>query len=288
MAPDLKRSRNTLIVAASLLVIAVACVVTAACTEPGSPVREPGPSLAGTSWTLDSYIAGNGTLVPALAGTEVTASFSDDGSLTGSAGCNSYGTIYHLDGANLSIEPPGSTKMYCSEPPGIMEQENRYLALLTEVASVRLEGNRLILTDADGTDLLFFEQATSSPELSPVGTEWVLQGYISPEKEAISSVIAGTTVTATFTSGGNLTGSAGCNRYGGGYTLDGANLSVSSLFSTLIYCEEPEGVMDQEALYLGLLEDVSSWRLEGGRLILTDADGTDLLFFEQAQVEQES
>ena len=287
MAPNRRRSRDTIVVAASLFVIAAACIITAGCIDDGS-TPSPAPSLAGTAWTLGSYVAGNGTLVPALPGTEVTASFNDDGSLTGSAGCNSYGTVYHIEGANLTIEPSGSTKIYCSEPPGIMEQENRYLTLLTEVSTWRVEGDRLILSDAEGADLLIFAQA---PEVTPApftGTLWLLQSYSIPGKEAVSSVIAGTTVTAVFSADGNVSGSAGCNHYGGGYTLDGSNLSVSTLFTTLMYCEEPEGVMEQESRYLGLLGNVSTWRVEGDRLILSDTEGADLLIFAQAPIDQES
>ncbi len=287
MAPNRRRSRDTIVVVASLFVIAAACIITAGCIDDGS-TPSPAPRLAGTAWTLGSYVAGNGTLVPALPGTEVTASFNDDGSLTGSAGCNSYGTVYHIEGANLTIEPSGSTEMYCSEPPGIMEQENRYLTLLTEVSTWRVEGDRLILSDAEGADLLIFAQA---PEVTPApftGTLWLLQSYSIPGKEAVSSVIAGTTVTAVFSADGNVSGSAGCNHYGGGYTLDGSNLSVSTLFTTLMYCEEPEGVMEQESRYLGLLGNVSTWRVEGDRLILSDAEGADLLIFAQAPIDQES
>ncbi|MGI6781803.1 MAG: META domain-containing protein [Acholeplasmataceae bacterium] len=39
----------------------------------------------------------------------------------------------------------------------------------------------------------------------------------------MSSVITGTTITAKFTDDSKITGSAGCNHYGGEYLLDGAN-----------------------------------------------------------------
>lgn len=236
-------------------------------------------ALAGTSWKLASLAGENGTMVPVLNGTTVTASFSLDGNVGGSAGCNSYGAGYTADGANLTIEPAIRTEMYCSEPPGIMDQEDRYLALLAQVASYRMEDGRLILTDGEGADLLVFEEVVRTPDLPLVGTDWVLESY-STGGDAVSSVIAGTTITANFADG-NLTGNAGCNHYGGEYSLDGATLTVSSLYSTLMYCETP-GVMDQEAAFMGLLANVSSYRVEGDRLILTDAEGTDVLHFVQA------
>jgi heat shock protein HslJ len=90
-----------------------------------------------------------------IAGTTITAVFSD-GKVTGNAGCNSYGAGYRIDGMNLTIEPPVSTKMYCGEPEGLMEQENRYLNLLTSVAGYRIDGNRLDLLDEGGAALLTF------------------------------------------------------------------------------------------------------------------------------------
>jgi heat shock protein HslJ len=265
-------------------------------------VKEAPVALAGTSWTLASLVGEDGAMVPVLAGTTVTAVFSADGNLGGSAGCNHYGADYTLKDANLFIEPAIRTEMYCMDPPGIMEQEDRYLALLTKVASYRVErvtadgermplsasvssrteNDRLVLTDVNGADILVFEPITPKPDLPLTGTDWVLDGY-STGGDAVSSVIAGTTITAKFAPDGNITGNAGCNHYGGRYSLNGANFSVSSLFSTLMYCEKPEGVMEQEGKYLGHLGNVSSYRVEGDRLILSDKTGTDLLFFVQAQ-----
>lgn len=245
-------------------------------------VKEAPAALAGTSWTLASLVGEDGAIVPVLAGTTVTAVFGADGNLGGSAGCNHYGAGYTQDGANLTIESAVRTEMYCENPKGIMEQEDRYLALLANVTTHRVESDRLFLSDQKGVDLLVFERAVQKPDLPLTGTDWVLEGY-STGADAVSSVIAGTTVTAKFSPDGNVTGNAGCNHYGGGYTLNGTNLSVSSLFSTLMYCEKPEGIMEQEGRYLGLLENVSSYRVEGDCLVLTDTEGTDLLFFVQAQ-----
>ncbi|MCE5339494.1 MAG: META domain-containing protein [Methanomicrobiaceae archaeon] len=243
--------------------------------------KEAPAALAGTSWTLASLVGEDGAIVPVLAGTTVTAVFGADGNLGGSAGCNHYGADYTQDGANLTIEPAVRTEMYCENPKGIMEQEDRYLALLANVTTHRVESDRLFLSDQKGVDLLVFERAVQKPDLPLTGTDWVLEGY-STGADAVSSVIAGTTVTTKFSPDGNVTGNAGCNHYGGGYSLNGTNLSVSSLYSTLMYCGEP-GVMEQEAKYLGLLANVSSYRVEGDRLTLLDETGAGLLFFVQAQ-----
>ncbi|PKL61429.1 MAG: META domain-containing protein [Methanomicrobiales archaeon HGW-Methanomicrobiales-2] len=238
-------------------------------------------ALAGTSWTLTSLSDEGGAMIPVLTGTAVTMVFDADGNVGGSAGCNHYGAGYTVDAAFLTIEPAVRTEMYCSEPPGIMKQEDRYLALLAQVASYRIEDDRLILADSEGADLLVFEKAAQTPDLPLVGTDWVLDSYATGG-DAISSVIAGAAVTVTFGPDGNVGGNAGCNHYGGRYTLDGTTLSVSTLFNTLMYCETP-GVMRQESAYLALLGNATSYRVEDDRLVLTDETGTDLLFFVQAE-----
>jgi len=244
-------------------------------------VKEAPRTLAGTSWTLASLAGEDGAMAPVLTGTTVTAAFGTDSRLGGSAGCNHYGADYTRSGANLTIGPAVRTEMYCTNPPGIMEQEDRYLALLANVTSYRVEGGLLVLAGREGTDLLAFERAAQKPDLPLTGTDWVLDGY-STGGDAVSSLVNGTTITAKFAPDGNVTGNAGCNHYGGSYRLDGANLSVSSLYSTLMYCGEP-GVMEQEGRYLGLLANVSSYRVEGDRLTLLDGSGVGLLFFVQAE-----
>ena len=403
MAPS-RRTNRGILAGTVLLVIVVACIVTAGCTA-GTSTPGTAAGLTGVSWSLDTYLADNGTLIPALPKSEVTARFDDDGKVVGSAGCNQYGSDYHLDGTVLSISPPISTKMYCSEPEGLMEQEarflellasaaecqiennrleiidasgapvltfmkgipidlagtswtltslideggsmapivtgttvtaifdaggirvsglagcnhysadytrngaditiksavrtdmycgepeglmdqeDRYLSLLTDVSSYWVEGDRLILSDKEGADLLVLDRAAEFPDLPLVGTDWVLDSY-STGRDAISSVITGTTITAKFTDDSKITGSAGCNHYGGEYLLDGANLSVSSLFSTLMYCGEPEGVMEQEARYLGLFDSVAGYRIDGDRLDLLDEVGKVLLSYRAGCTDQ--
>lgn len=107
-------------------------------------------TLAGTNWTA-SMVNNNLEAVTSLAeGTAITANFTENGELTGSAGCNNYMTSYTLDGQNITIEPPASTRKLCSEPEGIMEQEAAFLALLPQAATYSVSGNSLELRTADG------------------------------------------------------------------------------------------------------------------------------------------
>ena len=82
---------------------------------------------------------------------------SANGRVSGSAGCNSFSAAYTFDGSFFRFEPAVSTKMACGEPPGVMEQEQRFLEWLGEVSFYHLEGGRLHLVTGDGRGLVFIE-----------------------------------------------------------------------------------------------------------------------------------
>jgi len=79
----------------------------------------------------------------------------------------------------------------------------------------------------------------------------------------------------TFSAEGRAFGSGGCNRFTGGYALDGAALRFDRMASTQMACE-PEA-MDQERRFHEALGAVRGWRMEGGALHLTDAAGAILM-----------
>ena len=62
--------------------------------------------LAGTSWVVIGYNNGRGGVVSTIIGTELTATFSPNGILSGSSGCNTYQAGYEVDGNNITIIPP--------------------------------------------------------------------------------------------------------------------------------------------------------------------------------------
>lgn len=92
-------------------------------------------------------------------GTEITASFAEDGALSGSAGCNTYRTRYTMDRGAIEIDPPAATKKACAEPDGIMEQEAAFLAALPLAARYEVTGASLDLLTAEGTFVAEFTRA---------------------------------------------------------------------------------------------------------------------------------
>lgn len=106
--------------------------------------------LVATTWNLET-LAGK----PPLAKSELTAIFSADGHLYGSAGCNSYNTGYQVGGNTITIQPAATTRMSC-EPTEIMQQEASYLAALEKAKTFEIVGYRLTLRDAQDQDLMTF------------------------------------------------------------------------------------------------------------------------------------
>jgi heat shock protein HslJ len=123
-------------------------------------------SLVGTMWQMTFYNNGKGGFTSALLGTEVTAVFGEDGSLTGLAGCNRYTTAYEADGDSISIGLPASTRMFCAEPEGVMEQETAYLAALESAASYAIQGDTLELRNAEGARLASYVAKAEAAGLS--------------------------------------------------------------------------------------------------------------------------
>lgn len=106
--------------------------------------------LAGTAWRVTGYNNGRQAIVSVITGTELTADFGADGTLSGSAGCNRYTATYEVSGTNLKIGPVALTLMACADPAGVMEQETQFLQALATATTYRLDGDRLELRTADG------------------------------------------------------------------------------------------------------------------------------------------
>lgn len=107
--------------------------------------------LAGKEWTVTSYHNGQQAVVSVLDGTTLSLRFQADGTLSGSAGCNNLTSSYEAANGQLRVNPVGTTRRHCSDPPGIMEQEARFVAALESAATYRIEAGWLVLHSEDGS-----------------------------------------------------------------------------------------------------------------------------------------
>jgi heat shock protein HslJ len=102
------------------------------------------------SWTVTAFLQADAVSSPII-GTDITATFGADGTLSGSAGCNTYTAKYTRDQGAITIAEPGSTRKLCSEPAGIMEQEHAYLTALPLARRYEVNGATMTLLTAEGT-----------------------------------------------------------------------------------------------------------------------------------------
>jgi heat shock protein HslJ len=115
--------------------------------------------LAGSSWDLIAYNNGTGGFQSTVIDVPVTAMFDEDGTLSGSAGCNSYTGSWETDENSIEIGPLASTAMACE--PALMDQETRYLAVLQEADTYRVDATNLDMFDAEGTRLVQYARAAT-------------------------------------------------------------------------------------------------------------------------------
>jgi len=119
------------------------------------------------------------------------------------------------------------------------------------------------------------EQPISMPEVALEGTSWTLETFV--EGQVTSSLIDDTEITLQF-GGGHVRGSAGCNDYGGAYTLERGALRIPRIDITKQLCLEPVGVMAQETRYLEILREMTVFIWDANHLTLKTANGPGLRF----------
>lgn len=104
-------------------------------------------------------------------------------------------------------------------------------------------------------------------------TRWLLQSLRG------QSLLEDTAITAKFSSGG-VSGSAGCNNYGAKVSFLPINrMEIDEVANTEMGCQEPAGLMEQEALYLNTLAASAAYQLEKENLVILDSEGNTLLNF---------
>ena len=217
--------------------------------------------LQNTPWVLTS---GRGITLPA--GVAPSAAFLDTGQMAGSGGCNRFTAPYTVDGDALSVGQLAGTQMSCSPVRNTIELA--YVTALGRVRTWAKDGDELVLSDANGDELLRFKVATL------VGA-WKVTGLYA--NNAISSPIAGTELTAIFGDDGKLAGSGGCNSYSSTYDADEGSISIDAVAATRKLCPEPEGVMDQESAFFTALADAKKYNLDGETAELSNDDGQTLV-----------
>ena len=97
-------------------------------------------------WELTAYGPPD-SITPAVSDGDATLTFSDDGTVGGSGGCNSLGGEYEVDGNTITFGGITSTLMACDDAR--MAQEGAVTQVLSGTAEFEIEGQTLTITNGD-------------------------------------------------------------------------------------------------------------------------------------------
>jgi heat shock protein HslJ len=129
----------------------------------------------------------------------------------------------------------------------------------------------VVAMSACGNDDSSSSSTTAGRENTLEGVDWVLVDVAELAPDASGAV------TARFEDG-TVAGQSACNQYRAPYRIDGAGITIGpEIASTAKACEP--GPMAAERAYQTRLTEVTSFRVVGDELTLTDDAGTTLLTF---------
>ena len=116
-------------------------------------------------------------------------------------------------------------------------------------------------------------------------TKWIVEslGPKDGPTAVLESNVTGAASAQFDSAEGKVTGATGCNRFLASYSLKDDTLAISTVAATEMFCADPEGVMQQERLYLELLASAETYEIQDDRLTITCADGQVINFRAQEE-----
>jgi heat shock protein HslJ len=194
----------------------VAAALLAACSGGGLAEAD----VAG-SWLLEEAVGG-GAPVDLADGVRVTLVLDEDGTVSGTAACNSYGGDYDLvDGSFRLSDEVSMTAMGCAPP--VMEAERAFTEALAIVSEATLEDGELVLAGEPDTLLRFVHLA--DVEGSDVAGRWSIVAL----GEDGSSEPASGDPFVEFGEAGAMAGSTGCRDLSGRYVVEGGEILMTEM-----------------------------------------------------------
>ncbi len=167
--------------------------------------------------------------------------------LGASAGCNSIGGTYRVEGGTLVFQGGGMTEMGCDQARH--DQDDWLVAFLASKPVARLTGNDLIL-ESGSVVMTLRDRTVVEPDANIVGPTWTLVSIIAGD--AVSSVPQGQSATLKFAADGSFELFAGCNRGGGTWRAVAGGIDFSAIMLTKMACDGPQSAI--ESAMLGVLE----------------------------------
>jgi heat shock protein HslJ len=198
---------------------------------------------------------------PLVPGTEIRIGFQDD-QLTASAGCNTFGAAYRVEGGRLIVEGGSMTEMGCDDERSA--QDEWLFAFLGSQPQITVSDDELTLS-AGETVITLVDREVAEPDLALVGPTWTIESII--VGDAASSVPAGATASISFADDGTMSAETGCNTGGARYEVEGDELRLSPFELTLMGCDGAAGQLEQ-AVVAVLGSGRASYQIESDTLTL--------------------
>ncbi len=247
----------------TLAPLLAASLVVAGCTLAMPPAGT--DALAGRTF-LSTVVRQDGADRPLVPGSRIRLSFTSDGQLGASAGCNSIGGSFALDGGVLRFREPRTTAMGCD--PARHAQDEWLTAFLATGPVLALAGNELVLAAA-GTEVRLVDEETISPDLPLVGPLWAVESVVTGDL----AVGFGPHLVATlrFAEDGAVAIESGCNQGGASATIADATLTFGEIGLTRRACLGAAAEMERSVLAV-LRAPAVSWSIDADVLTLHAGD----------------
>ncbi|MBK9334356.1 MAG: META domain-containing protein [Ignavibacteria bacterium] len=174
--------------------------------------------------------------------------FSEDGSFTGNASCNSISGSYTFDGKYKLKMTAASTRMMCEN----METETAFLKALQKTNNVILKDNVLMLQSGK---MLLAKLEGNSVETSLTNTNWELYELVG---KSVGTGSNGAPYTINFSDDKKVSAKF-CNTLGGRFKRNSDNaMKINIEISTMMACPE----MEMEMIFKDALGLVGQYSIE--------------------------
>lgn len=194
---------------------------------------------------LSVAVTDGGAARPLVAGTRIRLDFRAS-DLGASAGCNTIGGTYRIDGGRLVFEGGSMTEMGCDQDRDAQDQW--LVQLLGSKPAARLTGDELVL-ESGSIEVRLLDRKIVEPDVALTGPTWTVVSILAGD--AVSSIPDGAVATLVFHADGSLTVNAGCNQGGARWKAVGRGIEVSDLGLTKKACEGAGGQL--ESAVVGVL-----------------------------------
>jgi len=121
----------------------------------------PSATLTSTTWKLAWFDDTKGVWSKVAEGSTITATFLNEGRVTGSGGCNGYSEDYQLGNESRIWfrRPVVPEKHLCQTPTGVMSQESYYFTDLENAETYSITNGQLLIFDRSNRKILQFDPA---------------------------------------------------------------------------------------------------------------------------------